>query len=467
VTEFSFPQGFLWGAATAAYQIEGAWNEHGKGESIWDRFVRQPYRVLDGGRGDVACEHYYRMLQDVGLMRDLGLQSYRFSISWPRVLPEGKGAVNERGLDFYDRLVDHLLAAGVTPNATLYHWDLHQASQDAGGYPNRDTADWFADYARVVFERLGDRVALWSTHNEPWVAAFLGYAFGVHAPGLCDMSLAYQAAHHLLLSHGRAVQIFRQGNYPGQIGIVLNVGHFEAASDDRGQDARQRLYDSQTGLFYEPLCQVRYPQALMDWIGPHQPRIKAGDLDLIAQPIDWWGLNYYTKSAVSYAVEASLLRAQAVPVSAPGWGRTETGWGANPPGLTGVLLDVQEKCGNPKVYITENGCAFPDTPDERGLVTDWRRIDFLREHLHAALKAMQAGVRLQGYYVWSLMDNFEWAKGYRPRFGLVYVDYPTQQRAPKASAHWYREVIRQNRIALWPSRLGTGARGRRMAQVPI
>jgi beta-glucosidase len=449
MSEYGFPQGFLWGAATAAYQIEGAWNEDGKGESIWDRFVRLPYRVLGGDRGDVACDHYHRMPQDVDLMRELGLQSYRFSISWPRVLPQGKGAVNEQGLDFYDRLVDHLLASGITPNATLYHWDLPQALQDAGGWPNRESADWFADYAHVVFERLGDRVALWSTHNEPWVAAFIGYAWGAHAPGMCDTSLAYQAAHHLLLAHGRALQVFRQGNYSGQIGIVLNVGHFEAASDDPAdQDARQRLYDSQMGLFLQPLYQGRYPPGLMDWIGPHRPRIGPDDLDLIAQPMDYLGLNYYFTSAVSCAVEASLLRAQAVPVSAPGWGRTEMGWGVNPPGLTAVLLHVKESYGNPRIYITENGCAFQDEPDEQGLVADWRRIDYLRHHLRAALEAIRAGVRLEGYYAWSLMDNFEWAKGYRPRFGLVYVDYQTQQRWPKESASWYREVIRQNRIPL-------------------
>jgi beta-glucosidase len=353
-----FPDDFIWGVAASAYQIEGAWDADGKGESIWDRFTHRPYNVLDGDTGDVACDHYHRMPQDVALMKELGLQSYRFSISWPRVLPAGRGAVNQKGLDFYDRLVDRLLAAGIKPNATLYHWDFPQALQDSGGWPNRDSVDWFVDYARVVFDRLGDRVPMWSTHNEPWVIAFLGYATGRHAPGLCDHSQAYQTAHHLLLSHGKTVQLFRQGGYQGEIGIVLNLGHFVpagstapglsqrtelAASSVREADraACQRVYEENAGLFLEPLFKGRYPEMLFDWIGPHQPRVLAGDLAAINQPIDFVGVNYYTTHEVSHSVDGSLLKAEAAHVSAPGWGRTAMGWGVNPAGLTAVLLDVK------------------------------------------------------------------------------------------------------------------------------
>ena len=437
----------MWGAATSAYQIEGAWNEDGKGESIWDRFVHRPYNVINGDTGDVACDHYHRMPQDVALMRELGLQSYRFSISWPRVLPKGRGAVNEKGLGFYDRLVDNLLAADILPNITLNHWDYPQALQEAGGWPNRDSVGWFVDYARVVFDTFGDRVRLWTTHNEPWVISFNGYAKGVHAPGICDYSRAYQAAHHLLLSHGKAVQLFRQGGYQGEIGIVLNLSHFEPASErEADQAAYRRVYEENVSLFLEPLFKGRYPGTLFDWIGPHQPQVLAGDLDLIRQPIDFLGVNHYMTQSVSHDVTVSLLEADVTPVSAPGWGHTEMGWGVNPPGLTAVLLDVKSKYGNPKMYVTENGCALRDAPDEAGFVSDPGRINYLRAHLQAAHEAIEAGCNLKGNYVWSLMDNFEWAKGYGPRFGLIRVDYETGKRFPKQSARWYSEVIDQNGI---------------------
>ncbi|MFQ5616022.1 MAG: GH1 family beta-glucosidase [Anaerolineales bacterium] len=442
-----FPEEFLWGAATSAYQIEGAWNEDGKGESIWDRFVHRPYNVVNGDTGDVACDHYHRMPQDVALMKELGLQTYRFSISWPRVLPEGRGTVNETGLDFYDRLVDNLLAAGIIPNATLNHWDFPQALQDAGGWPNRDSVDWFVDYARVVFDRLGDRVALWSPHNEPWVIAFIGYAWGVLAPGICDYSQAYQTVHHLLLSHGRTVQLFRQGGYKGQIGAVLNLGHFEPASESEADRAAcQRAYEENVALFLDPLFKGRYPETLFDWIGPHASRVREGDMALINQPIDFLGVNYYSTHTISHSLRGGLLKAEPAPVSAPGWGQTEMGWGINPPGLTAVLLNIKENYGNPKMYVTENGCALKDAPDEDGFVTDWGRVNFLRGHFLAAQDAIRAGANLHGYYVWSLLDNFEWAMGYGPRFGLVRVDYEAGTRIPKQSARWYSEVIARNGV---------------------
>ena len=444
-----FPDGFLWGAATSAYQIEGAWDEDGKGEGIWDRFTHRPYNILNGDTGDVACDHYHRMPRDVALMRELGLRSYSFSISWPRVLPQGRGAVNEKGFDFYNRLVDNLLEAEILPVVTLNHWDYPQALEDAGGWPNRDSADWFVDYARIVFDRLGDRVAAWITHNEPWVIAFLGYAIGLHAPGACDHSKAYQAVHQLLLAHGKTVQLFRQGRYPGEIGIVLNLEGYEPASErEEDQSAYQRVYEESASLFLDPLFKGRYPEMLFDWIGPHQPRVLAGDLDLIRQPIDFLGVDYYRTHTVSHAINGTLLKAELGPLPAPGWGQTELGWGINPSGLTATLLDVRDRCGDLKVYIAENGCALRDVPDETGFVADWGRVNYLRAHLQAALEAIDAGVNLRGYYVWSLMDNFEWSMGYGPRFGLIRVDYETGRRFPKQSAYWFSEVIKHNGISI-------------------
>ncbi len=442
-----FPAGFLWGAATASYQIEGAWNEDGKGESIWDRFSHRPYTIFNGDTGDVACDHYHRMPEDVALMKELGLQTYRFSISWPRVLPQGRGAVNEKGLDFYDRLVDRLLEAGIMPNATLNHWDFPQALQDEGGWPNRDSVEWFTDYARVMFDRLGDRVDMWATHNEPWVIAFIGYAWGDMAPGIADYSQALQTAHHLLLSHGKAVQVFRQGGYKGEIGIVLDVSHVQPATDSEADHAAcQRAYEGGNALFLSPLFKGHYPQALFEWLGPHTPRVESGDMAVIGQPLDFVGLNYYMTHAISFYHNGGLFKLAAEPVSASNWGRTEMGWGINPPGLTAVLLDVKDNYGHPKMYITENGCAAKDIPDDQGFVADWGRVNFLRAHLLAIHEAIQAGVNLQGYYAWSVMDNFEWAYGYDKRFGLVRVEYETGRRIPKQSARWYSQVIAQNSV---------------------
>lgn len=443
----SFPEGFLWGAATSAYQIEGAWDEDGKGEGIWDRFTHRPHTVADGSTGDVACDHYHRMKEDVALMKDLGIQSYRFSISWPRVLPEGRGQVSAKGLGFYDRLVDDLLAADIVPNITLDHWDFPQALQDEGGWTNRDSADWFAEYARIVFDRLGDRVPLWATHNEPWVIAFLGFARGVFAPGIADYSQAYQVVHHLLLSHGKAVQVFREGGHKGQIGIVLNWSHLlPASSSEADRAACQRAYEELVSLFMGPLFTGQYPQLLFEWVGPHAPKTRDGDMDLIHQSIDFLGVNYYATHAVSFAAEGGLLKLSTDEVSAPNWGRTGMGWGINPPGLTAVLLDIKDNYGNPNVYIAENGCAVDDAPDGSGYVADWGRVDYLRAHLRAAQDAVQAGANLSGYYAWSLMDNFEWVRGYDKRFGIVRVDFETGKRVPKRSALWYSAMIAANEL---------------------
>ena len=442
-----FPQGFMWGAATASYQIEGAWNEDGKGESVWDRFTHTPYRITDGDTGDIACDHYHRMPEDVALMKELGLQTYRFSIAWPRVLPQGRGQVNPKGLDFYNRLVDKLLEAGIKPNVTLNHWDLPQALQDQGGWPNRDITGWFADYARLMFDKLGDRVKMWATHNEPWIVALFGYAHGVFAPGLADFSQGYQAAHHLLLAHGKAVQAFRQGGYKGEIGIVLDIhGHEPASDSEADRLACQRVWENNPGLFLTPLFKGHYPEMLMAWIGTLAPRIQPGDLELINQPIDFLGMNHYMTSAIAFSSRGGLLKAESDFISAPNWGRTTVNWGIYPPGLTKVLLRLKNEYGVRKIYITENGCAAADTPDATGFVADWGRVDYLRAHLRALHDAIQAGVDVRGYYVWSLMDNFEWAHGYGPRFGMVRVDYPTQRRIPKQSARWYSEVIARNGV---------------------
>ncbi len=440
-----FPDGFLWGASTSAYQIEGAWNQDGKGESIWDRFTHQPYRVQHGQTGDVACDHYRRMPQDVAMMRELGLQAYHFSIAWTRVLPEGRGQVNQKGLDFYERLVDRLLEAGIVPNVTLNHWDYPQSLMDLGGWVNRDSAAWFADYAGAVFARLGDRVPFWVTHNEPWVCAFLGYGYGVHAPGLHDFSKAYQAAHHLLLAHGQAVQVYRQGGYPGQIGLVFDPNHYlPATPSEADQAACRRVRQETRELFLDPIFFKRYPAALMDWIGPHAPQVQAGDFEVIAQPIDFLGINYYRTEAVAFDLEAGLLRARTTPLSAPGWGTTAMGWGIYPAGLTAALLEIHEKYAAPAMYVTENGAALEGVPDANGFVADWERIAYLREHLRALHAAIRQGADVRGYYVWSWMDNFEWARGYGPRFGLVRVDFETLARTPKQSAYWYRDVIARN-----------------------
>ena len=345
--------------------------------------------------------------------------------------------------------MDHLLDAGIVPNATLNHWDLPQAIQDQGGWPNRDSADWFADYARVMFDRLGDRVALWATHNEPPVVAFGGYGFGVFAPGIADHSQAYQAAHHLLLAHGKAVQVFRQGGYGGAIGIVIDFQHYEPASDrEADRAACRRARQNAALLFADPILKGRYPEALFDWIGPHAPRVHAGDMALINQPIDFLGVNHYMTLAVSHAPRGGLLKLSIEQVSAPNWGRTQVGWGVNPTGLTAVLLEIKERYANPRVYVTENGCAVEDVPDAAGFVADWGRVDFLRGYLRALHDAIRAGANVRGYYVWSLMDNFEWTSGYEPRFGIVRVDYETGNRIPKQSARWYGEVIAHNQVAV-------------------
>lgn len=449
MTRLNFPKDFIWGVAASAYQVEGATREDGRGESIWDRFAQVPYHILHGDNADKACGHYHRVSEDVALIKQFGFPWYRFAISWSRVMPTGEGKPNPKGLDFYSRLVDELLKAGIQPKVTLYHWDLPQGLQDKGGWASRDTVERFAEYAEHVFERLGDRVQFWSTHNEPWVAAFLGYATGLHAPGICDYSQAYQAAHHLLLAHGRTVQRFRQGGHKGEIGLILNLNGLLPASDSQADiDATQRVHDETHALFLDPIFKGEYPQRLFDFIGSHQPKVQAGDMEIIRQPLDYMGLNYYNTDLVSYDFAGGLNKARLTPYSASGWGRTDMNWGIDPDGLKRELLYVAKNYGNPKLYVTENGCAMPDLPDEKGFVADWDRIRYIQSHLHSLHEAIEQGADVRGYFVWSILDNFEWERGYGPRFGLVRVNYKTLERTPKQSAYWFSEVVRQNSISI-------------------
>ena len=442
---YPFPEGFVWGTATAAYQIEGAANEDGRGESIWDRFSHTPGKVTNGDTGDVAVDHYHRWPQDVQIMTRLGVNAYRFSIAWPRVIPDGVGAVNPAGLDFYERLVDALLAAGIQPFVTLYHWDLPQALQDKGGWPSRDSVGWFTDYAAVVSGRLGDRVHHWITHNEPWVVAQVGYATGQHAPGVRDQRAALQAAHHLLLSHGQAVSILRQnGNGRARVGITLNLGWVDPASDRPADVEAARRHDGQLNRYYlDPLFKGAYPADMVAYYEAVAPHVQPGDLLLISTPIDFLGVNYYTRAVVADDPAGSGLRTRQI--RPPYAEYTEMGWEVYPDGLQKLLERLHAEYRPPAIYITENGCACADRLED-GQVHDERRIAYLREHLIRAQRAIQGGVPLRGYFLWSLLDNFEWAHGYTKRFGIVHVDYATQTRTLKDSAHWYRQVIAANAV---------------------
>lgn len=442
-----FPKDFLWGAATASYQVEGAAFENGRGESIWDHYSHTPGNVVNGETGDVACDHYHRYAEDVALMASLNLQTYRFSFAWPRIQPSGSGPVNEKGLDFYRRLIEELRRYGIMPAATVYHWDLPQALQERGGWANRDTAERFAEYAAILFDRFGRDIPLWITHNEPWCSAFLGYAMAHHAPGLSDWSQAVKASHHLLLSHGLAVDAFRaRAPRESRVGITLNLVPAYAATDTEGdRDAAQRLDGFQNRWFLEPVLRGRYPADMVGLYASQMPmdHMREGDLEVIARPIDFLGINYYSRGVV-----------QADPTSPLGFGNvsptapvTDMGWEITPDGLTDLLLRVKRDYGDIPLYITENGAAFPDRVDKAGEVRDEGRVAFLQAHFAAALRAIEQGVNLKGYYVWSLMDNFEWSFGYTKRFGIVYVDYKTQRRIPKASALWYRDFIARQREA--------------------
>ena len=436
-----FPDSFLWGAATSAYQIEGSPLADGAGPSIWQRFTRSPGLTANGETGDVSCDHYRRWRDDIGLMRELGLIAYRFSISWSRILPAGTGAINQRGLDFYRQLVDGLLDAGITPNATLYHWDLPAALDDRGGWLNRDIADWFADYARIMFQALGDRVPMWATLNEPWVVTDGGYLHGALAPGHRNLFEAPLASHNLMRAHGAAVQVYRTEARQA-IGLVVNLEPKYPASDREEDILATRQADAYMNRQYlDPACLGTYPDELRDIFGEAWPEFPADDMTAIRQPIDFIGINYYTRSVTERWPFALPLRSRGV--RQPHATYTETGWEVHPSSLTRILLWVKERYGNPPLYITENGAAFYDPPKTiGGRIDDPLRVHYYREHLRAAADAMRQGADLRGYFAWSLLDNFEWSLGYSKRFGIVHVDYETLERTIKASGRFYADVIR-------------------------
>ena len=425
-----FPADFVWGAAASAYQTEGAVDEDGRGESIWDRFCAQPGTILNGDTGAVACDSYHRWREDIDLVEGLGVDAYRFSIAWPRVVPEGRGKVNPAGLDFYDRFVDELLDAGVQPFVTLYHWDLPQPLEDAGGWPERDTAHAFAEYVDVVAERLGDRVEDWITICEPRVVSWLGYGSGEFAPGRRSTGDALAAAHHVLLAHAFAAERLRVRT-GARVGIAVDLPLYEpltrAAAD---RDAARMKDGTQVRLFLDPLLRGAYPEDVLESLAPLELPVRPGDLERIGGPLDFLGVNYYTRDLVS-ALGAEPGAAE----------RTAMGWEVYPQGLCDVLCRLWRDYHLPPVYVTENGAAYEDV---RG-GEDRDRVRYLGRHLGALAEAMDAGVPVRGYFVWSLLDNFEWALGYSRRFGLVYVDYETLERIPKASYAWYRDVVASSR----------------------
>jgi len=451
-----FPAGFAWGTATASYQIEGAVEEDGRSPSIWDTFSHTPGKVQDGDTGDVADDHYHRYEEDIELMAGLGVGWYRFSLAWPRLQPDGRGALNQAGVDFYSRLVDALLAKDIQPWVTLYHWDLPQVLQDEGGWPLRDTAERFAEYASAVYERLHDRVTLWTTLNEPWVSAFLGHATGQHAPGLQDPEAALRAAHHLMLGHGRAIEAMRaQGDADSTFGITLSMSPIDAASDDPADlDAARRADGLTNRLFLDPLLRGGYPADVLEDVrevtaGAY---VQSGDEECINAPLDFLGINYYYRTVVRAGTAARdetsvwVGSGDIEPVSR-GLTQTEMGWEIDPEGLYDLLTRVARDYPGVPLYVTENGAAIADEKGPDGEVHDPARVAYLDAHFRAAHRAIADGVDLRGYFVWSLLDNFEWSFGYSRRFGLIHVDFDTLERTPKDSARWYAEVTRANGLA--------------------
>jgi beta-glucosidase len=436
----TFPEGFLWGVATSAYQIEGAVAADGRGPSIWDTFSHTPGAIFHGDTGDVAADHYHRLQEDLDLIARLGIPGYRFSIAWPRVQPDGVGAINRRGVDFYRRLLDGLREREIEPMVTLYHWDLPQALDDEGGWLNRDTASRFAEYAALVADELGELASRWITINEPWCSAFLGYYEGRFAPGHRDYGEALVATHHLLLAHGLSVAAVRAASPAVELGITVNLADIVPASP-ADAEAAERADVEENRLFLEPVFHGRYPDGVEEALSDPAV-VRDGDLDTISAPLDFFGLNYYVRETIAADPGEPERGWRRVP---PTGDVTSKGDVIAPAGLTKILLwAANEYARGVPIYITENGAAFNDYVDPNGRVNDSERIDYLREHFEAAHAALEAGVDLRGYFVWSLLDNFEWDSGYSMRFGLVLVDYATQHRIPKASAEWYSDVVRHN-----------------------
>jgi beta-glucosidase len=451
-TELAFPSGFFWGAATAAFQIEGAVAADGRGPSIWDTFAAKPGNVLNGDTGDPACDHYHRYREDVALMAELGLDVYRFSVSWPRIQPAGSGRVEPRGLAFYDRLVDELLANGIRPMATLYHWDLPQVLQDKGGWVNRDTALRFAEYSSIVFSALSDRVRTWTTLNEPWCSAFLGYCGGIHAPGITDPAASLKAAHHLMLGHGFAMQALRSQAQPDHaLSIVLNLSPVWTDIADR--EAVRKVDGLQNRLLLDPLLGRGYPVDVLadvDWLGDWEMVIRDGDMAAIATPIDWLGVNFYqptwvAPAAPDFVTPGVIPGLRGVEMLPPRGPLTGFGWGQAAEALTELLLWLHNQAPQIPVVVTENGSAFPDHVAD-GAVMDSERTQYLLDHVRAVHNAISNGADVRGYLAWSLLDNFEWAVGYSQRFGLIHVDFETQQRTVKQSGRTLADLARTNRL---------------------
>ena len=442
-TFLKFPDDFMWGAATASYQIEGAVYEDGKGESIWDVFSHTPGKVLNGDTGDIACDHYHRWQEDIKIMQSLGYPNYRFSLCWPRILPEGRGRINPPGLDFYSRLVDGLLEAGITPMATLYHWDLPTALENA--WLNRSTVDAFTEYTGVIARHLGDRVKYWFTINEPWCASHLSYTFGEHAPGFQDRSKGILASHHLLLAHGTAVKELRIAVPDVKVGIVLNSSPIHNDPVSPVSEDQIRFMDGElTRWFADPLHGLGYPKDILEdyvrmgVLDSEEPDfIKQGDMDIISRETDLLGLNYYTRQVLSSDPARNYDQKRDVP-------QTEMGWELYPEGLYELLERITRDYQPKQLMVTENGASYSDGPDEYGRVHDQNRIDYLESHIRTVWEATQAGIPVTAYLQWSLLDNFEWARGYSQRFGAIYVDYETQKRTIKDSAYWFSDVINRN-----------------------
>ncbi|MFK7890083.1 MAG: GH1 family beta-glucosidase [Granulosicoccus sp.] len=436
-----FPKGFIFGAATAAYQIEGAASEDGRTRSIWDTFSHEPGRVKGGDTGDVACNHYHRWAEDLDILASLGAQAYRFSIAWSRIFPDASGRLNDPGLDFYDRLIDGCIERGLKAFPTLYHWDMPQWLFNQGGWQNPDSARLFAHYAHCVAERLGDRVEALTTFNEPWCSAVLGHLYGIHAPGVRDLGQALTVAHGQHVAHGLAVQSIRQVRPSLPTGITLNVHAIKPATESEDDSkAAERQKDFHNRLYLDPLFEGQYPASIIEELSHYLPDKWEDDLPTINQPLDFWGLNYYTPMYVEHDANASSAFPNARVFDPPDVPRTDFGWQIQPEAFSDLLLELNKRYALPPCYITENGAAYNDQP-VNGVVADQRRISYMDSHLQQLRRAMDMDVNVKGYFAWSLMDNFEWAEGYSMRFGLVHVDFQTQDRTLKNSAHWYREMI--------------------------
>ena len=461
----TFPDGFLWGTKTSAYQIEGSVDTDGRGRSIWDTFSHSPGATRNGDTGDIACDHYRRLDEDLDLLARLGAPAYCFSIAWPRVQPTGTGPANQRGLDFYRRLIDGLLRRSIVPIGTLYHWDLPQPLEDAGGWVSRDTVGRFSDYAGIVAGALGDTVGTWITLNEPWCSAWLGYATGEHAPGIRDRGMAAAATHHLLLAHGTALRVLRATVPAAKVGIGLNMQPIRPATDhDDDRAACRRVDGNLNRLYLDPLFKGRYPADMLEFHSGDRPGFEVvadGDLEVISGPIDFLGVNFYSPTTVCAPTRRAEARAagywvpasdhappaadlHAVHVLRPGTPRTQMGWEIEPGALTEIMVRVREEYGTLPLYVTENGAACDDYVGPDGEVRDEERIQYLDGHLRAVLDALAAGVDVRGYFVWSLLDNFEWAYGFSKRFGLTWVDFHSGERIPKASFAWYQRTVRAN-----------------------